>query len=242
MITKTTLISAFAAFACALQSNAATIVWGALDFSKGVGFGDSSGADLASGSQVILGVFRMTDSEVQAKSADLNSANTALALSALSDLRANFVPFFTGAIGDGVGGLPGLMSRQDTRDSRTVGTPTIDATSKQIYLWASNSTTDALNAGQIGIFTIDRNTNTNWQIPGEIPVSGSTTIDLSNMTNSNNSALAAGASVIYGNGILGTNATLGGPNLALKPAPVPEPSMFALAALGGVMVALRRRR
>jgi hypothetical protein len=119
-----------------------------------------------------------------------------------------------------------------------------------MYLWVFNSST--LNtATQQGVFywSISDTTTISdsdapglrWSFPTD-EVAGTTSIELSDLTNSAGNALAGGAHVVIGGFGTGNSDATTAPNFNLAVIAVPEPSTAFLGLLGGMAMLVRRRR
>jgi hypothetical protein len=212
------------ALAIVSASNAATIVSGA-DTSNG--FSEENGADLGVGSLVRVGVFTLTDSQIQ----------SAFATSNFAALNAGFIQLGTSRMGDGFGFSGHYTRAFDVDTTNTAGL--------QLALWvykSSDNSSDTASIAtplQMGIFYMDRTVNNAWAVPPQVPVPGATVIDISNLTDASSSALRAGAHVVVGSFPKGTSDATGSPNFGL--ATVPEPSSIALLGVASLGLLARRR-
>jgi hypothetical protein len=225
-----TTIASFSLLICAAcTGSAAGIVWSA---SQDNAFGLANGSNLPVGDLVRIGTFNISDGVIAA-----NASN-------VSFLDSHFVEFADARIGDNVGGLAGYLSANSTANSGASG---LNIAGAQIYLWAFASTDNSSLAEsiatvfQMGIFYLDKASKTTWTIPAQDPVPGSTSVDLSDLTNSTGDALVSGAHVVVGSFPDGTSdQPPHAPNFGLALVPEPSVSMAALSSLG--LLALRRRR
>lgn len=209
-----TLIGVIAIVNAALASaTAATVNWSA---SVDHGFSSADGSSLPAGSLVQLGWFRdpvtqepLTDAQIQAVAGQV------------SLLEARFVVAGSAAIGSGLSGLPEHFSASSTMDTATQG-----LVGRQMYLWVLNAATAAA-ATQQAILYWDIADATNpdgspirpqlrWAFPAELPVPGSTSIDLTDLT-TGSSGLGTGAKVVIGSYPLGTSDNTAAPNFGLVP-------------------------
>jgi hypothetical protein len=206
-------------------SQGATILWAALDEN---GLSLANGSNLGVGNLVRVGTFDITDGVIAA-----NAGNIAF-------LNSHFIEFGNARIGDGALGFPEHFSKQSVADSGPSGLNIVGA---QIYMWAFASTDNSTVANsistafQLGIFYMEKAIDADWAVPVQDPLPGSTTIELTDLSNVN--VLATGAHVVVGSFPDGTSDATGAPNFGLA---VPEPSaaMAMVASVG--LLALRRRR
>lgn len=205
-------------------SFAGQVTWGNVEDNNGAGengLADAFGVRLLPGSLLLLGAFNISDSVIQA-----NATNVPFLLS-------HFAQYGSTTIGGGdLMGTPGLFF-QNTIGNPDTTTP-FPVAGSRIYIWAFNSPTTT-TATQQGIFS--QATLSNWLFPHENDIPNTTSVDLSNLTNANGTALAAGADVVLGS--FGQS--------ALNPrdfelALIPEPSTYALILLGGAGLLFVRRR
>lgn len=220
-------------FACSLVvstvCNAASIAWSATQ-DNGLGRVGPV-ADLPMGNLIRLGTFNtLTDSQILT---NFNIGNIAA-------LESDFTQGDTAIIGEGTG-VASLFAKNSS-----VNTATLGLVGKQIYFWAyassDNSTvTNSKNtAFQMGIFYADKSLLGSWAFPVQTPVPGSTSIDLSDLTNPAGTALVAAAHVVVGSFPSGTSSATSSPNFGLAPV-VPEPAAGLLLMLGLAGLAARRR-
>jgi hypothetical protein len=229
----------FVAAALAVPAGAATINWAAgLDN----GFSLANGTDLSQGSLIRLGYFydssnsqQLSDTQIRALANTPTLLDTYFKEAANTFIGANF-------------GVAGHFSADSTVD-----TSALNIAGAQMYLWVFN--TGAVNtATQQGVFYWSSlNTSTNpdgtplapglrWSFPTDDMVPGSTSIDLTDLTTNDGSALASGAHVVIGSFGTGTSDATFAPNFNLAAMAVPEPSTAFLALAGGVTMLVRRRR
>lgn len=208
------------------NAHAASIVWGAMEDN---GFSQSNAAELPIGNLVRLGNFSLTNGQIQAF----------FSVGDIGSLNANFVEVATAKIGDGIGAPSNLAVTSSPDTSAVEGL--------QMYYWvyaATNNTSNATSmstAFEMGIFYQDKAVNSSWAFPVQTPAPGSTTVDITQMTNAGANALVAGANVVIGSFPTGTSTAGSAPNFGLAPV-VPEPTSAALMLVGLVSLALRRRR
>ena len=212
--------------ALGFNAHASSVVWGATEDN---GFSQSSTAELPIGNLVRLGNFSLTNGQIQAF----------FSVGDIGSLTANFVEVATAKIGDGLNAPSNLAVTSTPNTSAVAGL--------QMYYWvyaATNNTSNATSmstAFEMGIFYQDKAANSSWAFPVETPVPGSTTVDITQMTNLGANALVAGANVVIGSFPKGTSTAGSAPNFGLAPV-VPEPTSAALLLVGLVSIAARRRR
>jgi len=225
MLKKLTLLVTIAC-ASAVTSHAASILWGAYTDN---GFSQSSAAELPIGNLVRLGNFSLTDGQI---TAFFNAGD-------IASLNANFVEVATAKIGDGIG-APSNFAASSAPDTTAVA-------GLQMYYWAyastdnTSTTTSKNTAFEMGIFYQDKAVQPSWAFPVQTPVAGSTTGDITDLTNVAGTALVAGAHIVVGSFPKGTSTAGSAPNFGLAPI-VPEPTSAALLMVGLVSLAARRRR
>ncbi len=191
---------------------AATINW-----SAGVnhGFSLQSGTGLTAGNLVRLGYFRdpstgnqLTDVQIQALagSPDL--------------LDSRFVEAGSSLVGAGLGNITSHFSAVSAVDTASKG-----LSGKQIYIWILNAPTLGTATQQAILYWDIAETTSNpdatatkpsarWVFPTDIPVPGSTTIDITDLT-TGTGALAAGAHVVVGSYPKGVSSTTTSANFGL---------------------------
>ena len=208
------------------NAHASSVVWGATEDN---GFSQSNTAELPVGNLVRLGNFSLTNGQIQAF----------FSVGDIGSLTANFVEVATAKIGDGLNAPSNLAVISSPDTSAVAGL--------QMYYWvyaATNNTSNATSmstAFEMGIFYQDKAVNSSWAFPVETPVPGSTTVDITQMTNDGADALVAGANVVIGSFPKGASTAGSAPNFGLAPV-VPEPTSAALVLVGLVSLASRRRR
>ncbi len=209
------------------NAHASSVVWGATEDN---GFSQSNAAELPIGNLVRLGNFSLTNGQIQAF----------FSVGDIGSLNFNFVEVATAKIGDGGLNAPSNLAVTSTTDTSAVA-------GLQMYYWvyaATNNTSNATSmstAFEMGIFYQDKAANSSWAFPVQTPVPGSTTVDITQMTNVNANELVAGANVVIGSFPKGTSTVGLAPNFGLAPV-VPEPTSAALVLVGLVSLASRRRR
>jgi hypothetical protein len=226
---KNSFLALAVALSVASSSQAATIVWGA---QQDNGLSTFGGAELSQTQGFIrLGFFNLSDAAILAA---FNTGD-------LSALANAFTEFGFGRIGDGLG-VPSNFAEQTTANAEALG-----LVGKQIYFWAFRSTditssSTAVNTAlESGIFYFDKSLNSAWTFPPEGPPPGSTSVDLTNLTNAAGTDLLAGAHVVVGDFPNGSSSAAGAPNFGLSPV-IPEPSAALLLGMGALGIIARRRR
>lgn len=216
-------------FAGSFYSSAATVVWGA---AQNNGFSMTNGSELPAGNLVRLGTFmNMSDDEIRSAASDITFLNS------------RFIEAGNARIGDGLMGAPSNFSAVSNPNTGS-GPNGLNITGAQIYLWAfasgdnSSVAQSIATATQIGIFYLDKAVDSRWAFPAQDPVPGSTSIDLSDLTDLPGTSLVTGAHLVYGEFPKGSSAAGGAPNFGL----IPEPSSVLLLAAGTLALAGRRRR
>lgn len=209
-------------------SEAATIVWGA---AQDNGFSMMDGSNLKANNLVRIGTFDFANPD------DITANQLNIAF-----LNSHFTELAAGRIGDGLGGADEHFSHTDNANTGASG---LNVAGARIYMWVfassdnSSATASRNSAFQHGIFTIT--SNDNWLVPGQDPVPGATSIDISDLTNTAGNALNSGSKLLVGSFPAGTSdLSPGTPNFGL--AAVPEPSIAITALFGGAALLLRRRR
>jgi hypothetical protein len=202
---------------------AATIVFNAGESNS---VNEENGTDLAVGNLVRVGVFSLTDPQIQA-----NSGNVAF-------LNSNFTQIGVARIGEGFG-FPGHWTGSVTYNQNPIA-------EQQVALWifksADNSSdiTSVNSALQIGIFYMDKALNSAWAVPPADVLPGSAVIDIADLTTSPlNTTLRSGAHVVVGSFPNGTSDQTGAPGFGLQT--VPEPSTIAFLGMAALGFLARRR-
>jgi len=230
---KSRLFSFILATGLAFQANAATINW-----SAGVdnGFSLANGSAAPIGSLVRVGWFRdsgtgiqLTDSQIQALAATPAILNT------------HFVEAASTAIGSGFS--PAIASHFSANSAANTGNGGLAIAGRQMYLWVLNGPLATATQQAIVYWdATDLATNPDsspqppgvrWVFPGEEPVPGVTTIELTDLT-SGSGALAAGARVLVGGFPVGTSAETGAPNFGMAVIDAPLAIVTGAALPGGV--------
>jgi hypothetical protein len=207
------------ALAVSTAAQAATVVWSA----NINGFDMFNGADVAVGGLVRLGTFNLTDSEITQ-----NAQNVPF-------LESHFTEFGSTTIGSG-GAPAGHFSTTTNNNSATA----VTLAGSQIYVWAFSSGTVA-NSTEHGIFYMPKATDADWQFPAQVPLPGSTQIELANLTDATSTSLLGAAKTLVGTFGPGTSATTGKPNFTLQPVPEPASAMLLMVS-GCIFGCFRRRR
>lgn len=216
-----------------IASQAATVNWGA-----GTDNGFSVGnADLASGNWARIGYFDVADSVLSANAFDLGF------------LDSHFTQFAATQVGLDLGNPspePGHFGASSAGNPAITGGATSSIVGLQIYYWVFNSTNRgsaalALSSATAhGIFYANKIQNSGWAFPSQTPVPGSTTTDITDLTDGSGESLAPGASIVIGSFGGDTSNLSGSKNFGL--APVPEPTSAFLVAIGAAGLMMRRRR
>lgn len=219
--------------ASVISSQGATVNWGA-----GTDNGFSVGnTDLASGNWARIGYFDVSDSVLSANAFDL------------SFLNSHFTEFAATQIGLDLGGPGpehGHFSASSGGNPAITGGVTPSIVGLQVYYWvfsSTNRTSSALalsSATAHGVFYANKNTNSGWAFPSQNPVPGSTTTDITDLTDAGGEVLAPGAAVVIGSFGTDSSNLSGSKNFGL--APVPEPTSAFLVAIGAAGLMMRRRR
>lgn len=218
---KRSILALSLAVCFAPLSNAATVIWSAIQDN---GFSLADGSNLTAGNLVRVGSFNISDSVIAA-----NAGNIAF-------LNSHFVEFGNARIGDGQ--AAGAPEHFDARSEADVGA----ILGNQIYLWVFASTDKSSVAGSIatafqnGIFYLSELTNGEWAFPDDESL---VTIDLSDLTDASGNALVNGAAVVVGDFPKGTSDLSTKANFGLA---VPEPSTATAVIASVGLLALRRRR
>lgn len=202
-------------------SNAATVNWSA---SIDNGFGLQNGTDLAAGSLLRIGTFtNLTDAQITANGGNINFLND------------SFVEFGNSTIGTGVLGADAHFTDSDVANATALG-----LVGDQIFIWAFDAGTLG-GATQHGVFYLNLATNSAWAFPPDAPPgSDATTIDISDLSDVVGNALVGGATILWGSFGTGTSDLSGSPLFNLQV--IPEPSTYALIAMGLGLIGLRFRR
>ena len=216
------------ALAMVSASDAANVVFGSGESNS---FSEENGTDLAVGNLARLGVFSLTDAQIQA-----NSGNVAF-------LNSNFTQIGTARIGDSFG-LPGHFLQSVQFDTTSIA-------GRQMALWvfkSANNSSDMASVNsalQIGIFYMDKALNSQWTVPMQVPVPGATVIDIADLTTpaSGNTQLRAGAHVVVGSFPNGISDATEAPGFGLQTVsePVPEPSTISFLGIAALGFLARRR-
>ena len=215
---KTALLSTVALLLLGFSTSfAGTVNWAAATDN---GLANANGVKLPAGSLLLVGAFDITDAVIQA-----NAANVAF-------LTSHFTQYGSSTIGTNVGGLPGFFFQSSIGNFDT--TTPFPVGGLSIYIWAFNAATMGA-ATQQGIFS--QTVDSDWIFPHDIDIITTKTIDLTDLTNGAGTALIAGADIVIGNFQQGAGNTLD-----FNLAPIPEPSAYALAVLGGIVLLFVRRR
>jgi len=207
-----TLIGAVALLFALSATQAATINWSA---AINHGFSSQSGTALPPGSLVRLGWFRDPTSGLQLTDAQIQALAGDPAL-----LNASFVEAATSTIGSGLSGMPSHFTAVAGVDTAALG-----LVGRQIYLWVLDAGTLA-TATQQAILYWDVNDQTNpdatplrpslrWVFPAQVPIPGTTDIDLTDLT-VGSTALGAGARLVIGSFPTGTSSNTSAPNFGLS--------------------------
>lgn len=218
----------------ALQTQAATINW-----SAGVdnGFSLENGSSAPVGSLVRVGWFRDSGTGIQLTDAEIqtHAANPAV-------LDTHFVEVANTTIGSGF--TPAIAAHFSANSAANTGNGGLAVAGRQMYLWVLNGTLGTATQQAILYWdATDLATNPDsspqppgvrWVFPGEEPVPGVTTIDLTDLT-SGTSTLAAGAKVLVGAFPVGTSAETGAPNFGMETIDAPLAIVTAAALPGGVV-------
>lgn len=208
-----------AATAPGLHAADASVSWANLD--NGIGLAD--GTPLQQGWFLRIGSFtNLTDAQITTNGGDI------------SFLDNYFVQFGQSSIGTGIG-LDGYFTDTDTANATSLG-----LVGDQIFIWAfSTNSGNYLVAQQHGIYYMPIASDADWDFPGDVdPPGNASAITLSDLTSPDFQSLASGAMILWGG--FGTGTLDGNPlfNLAV----IPEPSTYALIAMGLGLVGIRFRR
>ncbi len=203
-----------------LNAADASIAWQAAD--NGIGLAD--GTPLKQGWLLRVGSFtNLTDAQITASAGNIGF------------LDDYFVEFGQSSIGEGVGGLDGYFADTDSANATSLG-----LVGDQIFLWAfSTNAGNYLAAQQHGIYYMPIANDADWDFPGDVdPPSNETQISLSDLAAVDFQSLASGAMILWGG--FGTGTLDGNPLFNLEV--IPEPSTYALIAMGLGLIGLRFRR
>lgn len=210
-----------ACFIVASGVKAGTVDWGA---QVDNGLTDSLGAPLAPGSLLLVGTFNINDATIQA-----NANNPTF-------LAQHFIQFGSSTIGNNVSNLAGYWFQHSVNSISSLGVG-----SSRIYIWAFNSS--SMNtATEQGIFS--QTENTQWFFPASDDplILPNRSIDLTDLTTGDPHVLATGADIVIGGFNSTNNLTTNQPMFSTALILIPEPTTYALAAIGGAIVFLLRRR
>ena len=194
-----------------LVGQAATVNWSAgIDH----GFSVVGGAQVQAGSLVRLGHFRdpgtgeqLSDTQIQAL-----AGNPAL-------LDASFVEAAASTVGTGLSGMAAHFTK-----ASAVDTATLNLVGKQMYFWVLNAPTLGEATQQAILYwAISDDTNPDatptrpslrWAFPAELPVPGTTGVDVTDLT-AGTTTLGTGARVVIGSFPTGTSSNTTAPNFGL---------------------------
>lgn len=213
-----------------ISSPAATVNW-----SAGInhGFSLANGTELAQGSLVRIGWFRnsgtgeqLTDAQIQAQSSSPSTLNSSFVEVATSTIGSGFTPAVTGH-----------FAASSTADTGAGG---LNVAGRQMYIWVLNAATLGAATQQAILYWDITNTSTNpdgtpqapglrWSFPGQEPVPGSTTIDITDLTTGTGS-LASGAKLLVGTYPTGTSGSTSAANFGLAEFGASVPLQITTAA------------
>ncbi len=230
---KALVAGALSLFALLTNSRGATIAWAAA-IDNGLVLQDTT-TMLPTGDLIRIGVFSISDASIQSL---LSAGN-------FSAVNAAFTTLGSVAAGGGFGNNPGYFSLSSNTPAPIDSNPgDLNIAGQQLYIWAMNVTSVG-NAGpgtQNGIFYMPKSVNSNWAVPSDSPVTGSTSVELSDLTGTDPSQLLGSAVIVEG--AFSPNPVASSirkdANFALAAAP--EPASAGLAILGGAAMLLHRRR
>lgn len=216
-----------------VSAPAATINW-----SAGVdnGFSLSNGNPAPIGTVVRLGWFRDSGTGLQLTDSEI------LALASTpSQLNAKFVEAASSTIGSGLS--PAIASHFSAASTVDTGAAGLNITGRQMYLWVLNGAVATATQQAILYWDVtDTATNpdgspqtpgTRWVFPGQDPIPGNTTIDVSDLT-TGSGALAAGAKVLVGTYPGGTSPETSANNFALEEIDQPLSIVTGATLPGGI--------
>ncbi len=231
---KSLLYSLLLAAGLSLQGSAATINW-----SAGVnnGFSLANGSSAPVGSLVRVGWFRdpgtglqLTDSQIQALAGTPSVLNTYFVQAASTTIGSGFSPAIAGHF--------------SANSSANTGNGGLAIAGRQMYLWVMNGPLASATQQAIVYWdATDLTTNPDsspqppgvrWVFPGEEPVPGVTTIELTDLT-TGSSTLAAGARVVVGAFPVGTSGETGAPNFGMAVIDAPLTIVTGTSLPGGVV-------
>lgn len=212
----------------AIEAGASTVNWSAgIDH----GFSLEAGGELPVGSLVRLGWFRDPQTGQPLSDSQLRGMK-----SSKENLEAAFVQAGTSTIGSGfMPALPGHFS------AVTAMNGAMNLAGRQIYLWVLNAPTVAgASEHAILYWSIDDTVNNpdetadppgaRWRFPESVAFPGSTTIDLTDLTEGTGD-LGAGARLLVGNYPMSASSASGAANFALanfyQPPVVATPGLLA---------------
>lgn len=210
----------------------------AVDISFGAaissGFATNNGADLSTGSLVLVGTFNLTPSEIAAAGNNL------------SLLNSKWTQIGSAFIGDGDPAVAGSNSDPANAGLFIGNAPLINTSASglniagsTLYYWVFNAPTMGA-ATQHGIFG-----STTWTIPSGTGTFSDLALDTDlNYLTAAGPTLAGTALLPVGDFGPGVNATAGGPDFRLANiTAIPEPAETAVvAALGALALVFHRRR
>lgn len=236
--------------ACNIQ--AATVLTANWAAATDNGLGLSNGTPLAVGNEIRLGAFDFPDATLNSQVQGFISSGD------LVGLAAHFTLFDTAFIGTSafagnLGTIPlsqrsGLFEKSSGGVSLAAGSPLF---SKQMFMWAFKTSGDNgvlgnfSNVTQTGVFS--SNTSA-WFFPADTGNPESRPIEITNLSDSAGTALAATARIVSGGFGTSTVPLATAPSsgsdrvFTLTPVtPVPEPGAIGLLAVGSLAFAGRRR-
>lgn len=227
------LLTACLALISTARIDAATLVWSG---SQDNGLALEGGtAMLPTGSLVRIGVFSISDSQIESL---LYAGNFAAVDAAFTVLGAT-------AIGQGFGDNSGYFQTTSTTPRPITSQPgDLNIAGQQLYIWAMDASSTAgitLNT-QHGIFYLSKAVDSDWAVPADAQLDGQVTLDLSDLTATDPSQLSASANLVVGSFSQTPvqSSVRKQANFTLET--VPEPTSAGLAVIGGIAMLLRRRR